>query len=322
MPKARDTIPCRTADGLSLSVRRIPSSAGLSRGAVILQHGLGSNGFVFDVPRHSLARRLAAAGFDCFISELRGAGDSDHPHGRFGLDEYMERDVPAILAAVLESTGRKTVHWVGHSMGGLLMMMYAIENAAAPIDRFVAIGSALDYKPGKSVFRDLRPLRPLAGAWLDTFPFRRLGQLNALVAGHGPQMPAEHMNFWRSNVDHDVMRSVLARGFDDISMQLFDDLDTTFDSAGFSRKHGAIKYLPRTKDFHLRTCLIAGSRDVQATPEAVDATVRLLASAPVLEVERVGRAHGDADDYGHIDLVVGKRADHEVWPKILAFLEA
>jgi hypothetical protein len=70
----------------------------------------------------------------------------------------------------------------------------------------------------------------------------------------------------------------------------------------------------------LATCLMAGSRDVQAVPESIDATVRALSHAPELEVRRLGRAFGHADDYGHVDLVVGKRAHEEVLPLIVDFL--
>jgi pimeloyl-ACP methyl ester carboxylesterase len=316
----RDTIPCRTSDGLQLAVRRIPSTRGASRGAVILQHGLGSNGFLFDLPGHSLARTLAAEGYDCFISELRGAGSSDHPGRDFGIDDYVERDLPAILDAVRSDTGRERVSWVGHSMGGILMMFYAIEHPDAPVDRFVALGSALDYRPGKSAFRQLRAARPFAGDWLKVFPFGEVARVNALFAGQGPVVGPEKMNFWRSNVDKDVLRAVLSKGFGPISMRLLDDLDTTFAPGGFSRDAGKIVYLPRAKDFRLATCLMAGSRDVQAVPESIDATVRALSHAPELEVRRLGRAFGHADDYGHVDLVVGKRAHEEVWPLIVDFL--
>jgi pimeloyl-ACP methyl ester carboxylesterase len=318
---ARDTIPCRTADGLSLSVRRIAADRGPSRGAVILQHGLGSNGRVFDLPQRSLARALAASGFDCFIPELRGAGDSPKPQASFGLDQYLEQDLPAILASVLDSTGRSQVSWVGHSLGGILMMMYAIEHPDAPIDRFVAIGSSLDYSAGDSVFRNLLKARPLAGAWLKTFPFGKLSKLQAPFAGRGPVLPTERINFWRRNVEREVMREILAHGFDDIPMDLLDDLATTFGASGFARKRGALAYLPRTQDFALHTCLIGGSRDLQAPPAGIDRTAELLASAKTLEVARMGTPHGHAEDYGHIDLVMGKHAAHEVWPTITRFLQ-
>jgi len=37
---------------------------------------------------------------------------------------------------------------------------------------------------------------------------------------------------------------------------------------------------------------------------------------------RFGKAHGQAEDYGHIDFLVGRRAPDEVWPTITRWLEA
>ncbi len=318
---SRELIPCRTSDGLSLAVRRIPSRTGTARGAVILQHGLGSNGLAFDYPGHSLAEALANAGFDCFISELRGAGKSDRPDRQYGIDEYLDYDIPAVIDAVRQYTQRERVSWIGHSMGGILMMMHGIDHPDAPVDRFVALGSALDYRPGNSVFKQVRKARVLAGNWLQFFPFDVNGRANALIAGVGPALPPELMNFWRSNVERSVMRGILARGFTPIPMRLFDDLDTTFDDAGFSRKGGSVHYLPRAAQLRLPTCLFMGSRDLQATEPAVEETARLLSGARTLELVKLGKAHGQVDDYGHIDLVVGRRAQSEVWPKIAQFLQ-
>jgi polyhydroxyalkanoate synthase len=236
------------------------------------------------------------------------------------VDDYIERDVPAILDAVRSDSGQAQVSWVGHSMGGILLMFYGIEHPDAPIHRFVALGSALDYRPGHSTFRDLRATRRLAGSWLKTLPFGDIARANAWVAGQGPRLGPEKMNFWRSNMDRDVLRTLMAQGFDAISMQVLDDLDTTFNPLGFTRDAGKIAYLGRAGDFRVPTCLIAGTRDEQAVPETIDATMRLLTGARELEVKRVGRAFGEADDYGHVDLVVGKRADREVWPTIIKFL--
>jgi pimeloyl-ACP methyl ester carboxylesterase len=313
-------IACVTSDGLNLAVRRTCANTSEPGPPVVLQHGLGANGLTFELPGRSLARGLAARGFDCYVSELRGAGGSDRPKGTYGLDEYLERDIPAVLNSVRRTNGRESVHWVGHSLGGVLGMFYALEHEDGPIDRMVAVGSALDYSQGPNAFSELRRARWLAGDWLRTLPFGTLARLNALVAGYGPLLPAEKTNFWRSNIEPRVARHFLSRGFTRIPLRLLDDLDTTFSPSGFSRADGRIAYLERTGAFKTPTCLIAASADPQCTAPAIDATAQLLSGAE-LQVARFGKTYGHLEDYGHMDLLIGRHAEKEVWPTIAGWLE-
>ena len=312
-------VSCVTSDGLKLALRRTCANPSRPGPPVVLQHGLGANGLTFELPGRSLARALATRGFDCYVSELRGAGASDRPKDTYGLDEYLERDIPAILDSVRRTSGRDRVYWVGHSLGGILGMFYALEHAGGAVERLVAIGSALDYSRGPNAFSELRRARWLAGNWLRTLPFGALARLNALVAGYGPLLPAEKTNFWRSNIEPQVARHFLSRGFTHIPLRLLDDLDTTFNPGGFSRAAGRIAYLRRTSDFKTPTCLIAASADAQCTSQAIDATAQLLSGAE-LHVARFGKAHGHLEDYGHMDLLIGRNAEEEVWPTIARWL--
>lgn len=320
MASVHETISARTPDGLSLAIHHIPPASGPSRGAVVLQHGLGANARTLNFRDRSLAQYLATQGFDCYVPELRGAGASDRSPTPYGIDEYIEQDIPTIIDAVRRASGQPRLKWVGHSMGGILLMLHGIEQPDLPIDRFVAIGSALDYRPGQSVHRKTLAARPLAGNWLKTLPFGFLTRLNSGVAGYGPMFPAEEMNFWRHNIEPNVMRRMLAIGFTPIPMRLLDDLATTFDDVGLSRKGGSVLYLPNAHKLTVPTLLIGGSRDVQATPEAITETARLLSGVGELDVLRFGKPHGHENDYGHIDLVVGRRAETEVWPAISQYL--
>ncbi|MGH7272674.1 MAG: alpha/beta fold hydrolase [Polyangiaceae bacterium] len=321
MADPSELVPCTTSDGLSLALRRIRPRGAHPRGPLIMQHGLGSNGFIFDCPGRSLSTHLASRGFDCYVAELRGAGQSDRPKGPWGIDEYVEIDIPAILAAVKSASGAERVSWLGHSLGGILGMFYAMEHPGGPIARLVAVASALDYRPGRSSFRELRKLRWVAGDWMQFLPFGAIARLSAKIAGRGPALAPEKMNFRRSNVEAEILRAALARGFAPIPIRLFDDLDTTFSERGFSRKRGEIRYLDRARDLRVPTCLIAGARDVQCSILAVEATARLLVNAPEVQVSCFGKAFGQVDDYGHFDLVIGRRAERETWPTILTFLE-
>lgn len=314
----RSQLTARTRDGVRLAIQRFAPRAP-ARGAVILQHGLGSNGLAFVLEGVSLAEHLCAEGFDCFVPDLRGAGRSERPRAPYTLDDYLEQDIPAILETVLEASGEPHVQWVGHSMGGILMWMYGCEHPNAPVQRLVTVGSAMDYRPGRSVYRTLKGLLPLVG-FMDALPFELIARAAGTVAGAGPIFLPEGMNFWRSNVDREVCRTLMTRGFSPIPTALFSSLATTFTEHGFARADGRIVYLPRLCHFQVPTLMLGGSRDVQCPEEAVLGTFDRLTGCADKQVLMFGRKHGHDDDYGHFDLLVGKRAADEVWPHITGFL--
>jgi pimeloyl-ACP methyl ester carboxylesterase len=321
MTAARSELRITTDDGVSLAIHRFAPAQRPARGAVVLQHGLGSNGLVFTLSGVSLADHLCALGYECFVPDLRGAGKSGRGRGDHGLDAYLEHDVPAILRAALEHSGQAKVHWIGHSMGGFLMWMYALEHPDAPVSRLVTVGSAIDYRPGRSVYRSLRRLLPLVSL-LPVLPFALITRALAPLAGQGPILLPEGMNFHRSNVERAVCRRLMAGGFAAIPLPLFAALESTFSEQGFARARGAITYLSRMGEFRIPTLVVGGSRDLQATPEAVLATFERLSGVEDKRLLMCGVPHGHGDEYGHFDLIVGKRAQSEVWPHIAAFLEA
>jgi len=51
------------------------------------------------------------------------------------VDEHLNLDLPTVVTAVLSATGARQVHWVGHSMGGML--------AVGAISRGLECASAL-----------------------------------------------------------------------------------------------------------------------------------------------------------------------------------
>lgn len=317
MSVRRESLRATTVDGVGLHVTRVVAEHGATRGAVVLQHGLGSNGQVFLVPGLSLAEKLAENGHDCFVSELRGAGRSDRAAGRWSLSAYLEQDLPAVIALACEVSGQPTVSWIGHSLGGVVMLLYGIDHPDAPIERVVTIGSALDYRPGRNIYRSLRKLRPIAPPM--ALPFGLLAWLVSPFAGMGPRFLPEGMNFQRSNMDREVTRYMLARGFASVPLPLLDELNTTFDEEGL-RLAGRDAYLPRASGFHLPTLMIGGSADPQCPEEAIHASFALLSGVSDKQCVMFGTAFGHGDEYGHIDLLVGKRARDEVWPYIESFM--
>lgn len=311
-----ETIYVSTEDDVRLAIHRVPPAGGGKGPVVMLLHGLGANRFGWMVPQRSLAKRLSERGFDVFIPELRGAGESGQRGWRWDLEDYVTLDLPAILRGIRDVSGQKTVHWIGHSMGGVLLCCYAIRHRDHGVQSGVTIASALNYSVGHSGFRNLYAQRHL----IERIPLVPFGPFSHLIAPALGRVrnPIDSFNFWRTNVEPEIIRAVYANTFEWIPISLLTSLATTFEPEGLRSRDGAVRYLECAAQFEAPILLLGGSRDVQCSPEAVEATARAI--GPHAEVALFGKAHGHADEYGHFDLIVGRRAPEEVWPAIEAFL--
>ena len=308
----------RAKDGLRLHLRRVrPPQFGQTGATVMLLHGLGSNHQGFHLPGRSLAKWLAERGHDVWMPELRGHGSSQTRRYDWCLDEYLEYDLPAILGAIRRFGATDEIHWVGHSMGGILLMSYGILNPEAPIARGMAVGSALDYSVGETDFAQLLVLRPLLER-LVAVPYGSLVHLLAPVMGGGALEAVERFNVWPTNVEPEIVQQLHARCFHTIPISLLSNLATTFEPCGLCLRSG-FPIRDNAERFPFPIKLIAGSRDAQVAVEAVEYTAEIIGGNADLVV--CGPGGGCEDHYGHWDLLVGRSARHEVWPLVAEWIE-
>lgn len=139
-----------TADGLALALYRWPCAAPV-RATVALLHGLAEH-----AGRYApLAERLAASGIELVAIDLRGHGQS--PGERTWVtrfDAYLD-DARALLQAA--SRPGTPLFLMGHSMGGTIATLFAIERLDAfasevhPVSGLILSSPAL--APGKDVPR-------------------------------------------------------------------------------------------------------------------------------------------------------------------------
>src|SRR5262245_50630554 len=161
-----------TRDGVVLSLLRFAGADVSSTAPVLLTHGTFSNAQVCG----KLSAFLADQGFDSWILELRGHGQSEAGAGRLDFQQMADFDVPAALEAVRRHTGRPDVFLVGHSGGGLVFLMHLARSpetcqrvkglvtlasqatdagagwrARAKILAFAAMNNVLGYLPGTAL---------------------------------------------------------------------------------------------------------------------------------------------------------------------------
>lgn len=108
----------------------------------LLIHGFAQNRLAFCLG--PLPLELLLRGARVFVAELRGHGRSrlrglGWPGPDWGVEAYLQRDLPAILAHLAAVTGAPRVHYVGHSLGGMLGYALSVRGAAlASLTTFAA----------------------------------------------------------------------------------------------------------------------------------------------------------------------------------------
>ena len=233
---ARSTPTCErltatTRHGQALALWRV-RPVGTSRGAVLLLHGLSANRFAFHWPGRSIADYLSAAGFDCYVGELRGAGESVSNSPTWNFHDYLEQDVPAFLERIRDATGRPRVHFVGHSMGGILAMCHGIVTGGGELASATALGSALDFSLGTSGFGPLLHIRPLLER-MNAVPWgRAMAVLSPLLARVGD--PLAGFNFHPENAEPALVRAVYSNTFTTIPAALLGSLSSGLEPGGLS----------------------------------------------------------------------------------------
>ena len=285
---------------------------------ILCCHGLAANRLAFDVGAVSLAGHLARRGFEVFVLELRGHGLSERPRWGWSFDDYLERDLPAAFEAVLRRTGASRLHFIGHSMGGLLG--YArLSSAAGRLASVTTVGSSLNYSAG-SGFRSLLPLTGVLGR-IPAVPVRAFARATAPFVGRWVT-PYERFNVWPTNCDPALWRRVCTTGFHPVSAPVMAQLATALSPGGLRSADGKRNYFDSLSDLpgeaRVPVLALAGSRDAQCPPEAAGATV---ARIPGAELVVCGRESGHHDHYGHWDLLIGRRVTDEVFPAIASFVE-
>ena len=305
----------RTQDGWRLAMHRYRGNTERASQPVILCHGIGANRYTFDLgPQVSLARFLQRHGWDVWVVELRGVGRSkrmashSRAHWDWDFSDYLDKDVPTLIDAVWAATGAPAVHWVGHSLGGILMYAHLQGEGALKVRSATAIGSPGFFEPTPILKSTTAALR-FAG-WLPVF---KLTWLTWLFAPFyvGLRVPLILIN--GANIDGIIVRRAMSHLVTDVCVSVARTI------AHWVREQ---KLTQPDRDYQrglasIRTpmMLIFGDADAVAPSEEGVRIFDRLGSETRL-FHALGQRHGFTEDYGHGDLLFGRHVRTECFPLI------
>ena len=309
-----------TKDGWRLAVHRYGAGVGHP---VILCHGLGANAYNMDLgPHNSLARYLAAQGLDVWSIDLRGHGASRYralgstARRRFNFDDHVDQDVPAVLDLVSSCTGSERLHWVGHSMGGMVILAYLAKTRDDRVASVCGVGSATQFNRS-GIIRKLYWLGDIA-SWLPPFPVHRLGGILIPFYWGFPLSFPTHEG---ANTQAKTIRQALSNLVEPIYPGVLAQFILWWRSGNFVSQGREVDYGAGLRAVSTPVLSITGSRDHMV--RSFEATAALgEGSSGIRESIEIGKSSGSVNDYGHGDLLIGTNASSEVFPKILGWVES
>ena len=306
----------KTQDGWEIALARRKPRGVARLPPVLLCHGLAANraNLDFGIDRYSVSLFLATAGFDCFALDLRGHGASrrarkDAPR-RWSFDTYLHQDIPAALDEIRAATGAAQVLWVGHSQGALLGLAAAVAYPSR-IAGVVAMAPPTHFAATNELRRLLR------------FSFLATGRHRWLVRAASPIAGYLHPPFAQfalntRNVEPRISRQLMANVVEDISPGVLAQFLQWARTDVFVSEDGSVDYRGGLASARAPALFIAGAQDLLAPPGSVRAGHALWGGEKELWV--AGKEAGLSADYGHSDLIFGRKAQEEIFPRVRDWL--
>jgi pimeloyl-ACP methyl ester carboxylesterase len=291
---------------------------------------MGSNRFNMDGPgRVSLARHLQAAGYDVWGLELRGAGKSRRRlrlppvAWPWTFEDHVQHDVPAALHLVRDLTGQDRVLWVGHSLGGMVAYASLMSPAAAAFAAVVTLGSPSMSDVGDEAIDRWIALRRLLRLAPSRIPTKALACAGSPWAGLAAELVPTMMRdwFWHpDNFDAGIVRFMMRRGVEDLPRSLLIEFAHWYEAKRMSDRYDLFSFGDQLERIQTPIFVIAGSRDRLTPPADLERLVARLGSRDK-SYFLAGHASGLAHEYSHVDLVLGRHAPDEIYPRVTQWLD-
>lgn len=280
-----------------LHLRHIASSSNPQGQPVLMVHGAIENGRIFyNEKGRGLGCYLASQGFDVYIIDLRGRGETIppmRPFDQYGQTETIVEDLPLFFEFVHQRNSQP-IHLMAHSWGGVLLtsMLARFPQLLDKVASQVFFGT----KRRVGAF-NLEVLLKIKFMWRFLSP---------KIAKRKGFLPAKKMNF--GSDDETIKSHYQSMKWTKTTDWI--DADDGFDYANACQQ---VQWPP--------TWFVAAVSDkALGHPDDVK---RFMAEANYVDAEYVllSKANGHAKDYDHITMLTDKAALTDHFPQVVSWLK-
>ncbi len=270
--------------------------------SILLIHGSVENGRIFySIAEKGFGSYLAQNGFDVFVVDLRGKGESKptiNSKSTFGQTEYILEDLPAFANKVREIKGHFPSYWAAHSWGGVLIpaFMLRFPQIAEATKKMVFFGSKRRIRT-KGIEKILK---------IDLF-WNLIGRISTKTIGY---LPTTKIGFGTDNESREFIR--------ESNKWIKEDKWICKDKFDYQSNFQNVK---QKKEYFPPILHIAAANDtILGNPNDVKLLMQEIDNQKD-EFWLLSKSNQNLHDYDHNNMLTHKDAINDHFPKILEWLQ-
>jgi hypothetical protein len=132
-----DIFPFQSFDGFNCNLWRLQSGSNKEKGPILLVHGAGVRGNIFNPPTgRNLMDVLADAGYDVWLENWRGSIECEK--NEWNLDQVAQNDHPAAVREVCRIAGASEIKAIIHCQGSTSFMISAVNGLIPQVKTIIS----------------------------------------------------------------------------------------------------------------------------------------------------------------------------------------
>ena len=326
-----------TSDGVSLRLTRYH---GGDKGPVMLSHGLGVSSLIFsiDTINPNLLETLFAQGYDVWLLDYRASISLPASNARFTGDDIATLDYPAAIAEIRARTGAESVQVMAHCFGSttfFMAMLAGLEGVRSAVISQIATHMRAPVLSRLKAGLHLPSLLDTLGVdsltayvdahsnWLDRlydgalrlYPQEMEERTNSAV---DKRITFMYGQLWELDQLNTATHDNLHELFGVANIACFEHLARMLREGHIVDSAGHDVYLPHLDRLAIPITIVHGAENQTFLPASTEITYRMLCARNGPDLYQRHLIAG----YGHIDCIFGKNAHRDVYPHIVAALDA